>query len=151
MQILSFLSWTSFNLKNILRINRKFQNSNFGAFETFGAFFLGLTQISSTVNGIEFGKKWSSPPSMCKGVLALLSNAVAPAAMRCRRLTWLQCAIIHCLSHHVTTSKLYLTILKQEKKQILFISSRIHGNQIWTPHLFFLFSAPTSTSQYDFF
>ena len=23
-------------------------------------------------NGIEFGKKWSSPPSMCKGVLTLV-------------------------------------------------------------------------------
>ena len=48
--MLSFLSWTSSNFKNILRINRKFTNPNFGGFETFGAFFLGLTQISSTVD-----------------------------------------------------------------------------------------------------
>ena len=69
LQILSFLSWTSFNFKNILRINRKFQNSNFGAFETFGAFFLGLTRISSTVlwKGKEVGlpcREFTSHPNV---------------------------------------------------------------------------------------
>ena len=30
-----------------------------------------VKQSLAKSNGIEFGKKWSSPPSMCKGVLGL--------------------------------------------------------------------------------